>query len=105
MVVYNSAAIYVASATSIKDKIKKIDAIITALYDTALKAAANDNITEYMLDDGQTKIQTTYNGTAAVFNSIKNFEQIKQMYLNQLNGRMVRLVDGKNFTLGKNGRF
>lgn len=101
MVVYKSADIYIETATSLRDKITKIDAIITALTATALKSAATDNITEYRLDDGQTKIETIYKGTDAIFKSIHAFEKIKQMYINQLNGRSMRLVDSKNFPNGR----
>lgn len=96
MVVYDSAYIYINSATTLCDKIDKIDSIITALEDTALKSAANDDITEYNLDDGQTKIKTVYKGTDAVLKSINSFIKLKQYYVNQLNGRHVRLVDGKS---------
>ena len=106
MVIYNSAAIYIDSATTLQEKITKIDAIITALEDTALKAASTGDITEYTLDDGQTKINTIYRGAADVERAITSFERIRQRYINQLNGRIVRLVDGKNFNRynGNNGR-
>jgi hypothetical protein len=104
MVYYDSADIYIQSCTTIREKIARIDAIITALENTALKAAANDNITEYSLNDGQTIIRTVYKGADAVLNSIAAFEKIRQMYINRLNGRVMRLVDGKNFTGRGNGR-
>lgn len=96
MVVYDSAQIYIDSCTSLKEKITRIDQVIDALMSTALKAAANDNIDEYWLDDGQTKIKTIYRGAGAVMESIKSFEAIKQMYVNRLNGHVVRLVDSKS---------
>jgi len=97
MVIYDSAYIYIDSATSLKDKICKIDAIITALMATALASATTDNFTEYVLDDGQTKIRATYKGTDAIFRSINVLERTKQIYINQLNGRVIRLVPGKSF--------
>lgn len=103
MIIYDSAYLYIESATSLKDKITKINAVIDALMITALKAAASDNITEYWLDDGQTKIKTQYRGAAAIQSSIIAFERIKQMYVNRLNGRMFRLMDSRNF-IG-NGNF
>lgn len=97
MPIYDSAAIYIESCTSLRAKITAVDAIITALYVVAATAAGTDNITEYSLDDGQTKIRTMYRGSAGVFNAITGFETLRNRYLNQLNGRMVRLVDSKNF--------
>jgi hypothetical protein len=104
MVTYDSAEIYIESCTTVQAKIVALDAIIDALMLTAAKAAANDHITEYQLDDGQTKIRTMYNGAAAVFKSIHAYETLKQMYINKLNGRTIRLVDSKNLRGGYNGR-
>jgi len=101
MIYYDSADIYIESATSTRDKIIRIKAIITALENSALKAAANGNISEYSLDDGQTKIRTAYRNPAEVANSITAFDTILQRYINKLNPRIVRLVDHKNF---RNGR-
>ena len=97
MVEYSSAFTYIDSATSLKDKICRIDAIIDALMNTALSAAATDSFSEYVLDDGQTKIRATYKGTEAIFNSINTLERTKQLYVNRLNGRVFRLVDGQSF--------
>ena len=96
-VIYESAAIYVESATSLKDKITKLDAIISALLDIALTATENDNIDEYWLDSGQTKIKTKYRGASAIFASIQNFEKLKTYYQNKLNGHSMRLIDSRNF--------
>lgn len=98
MEIYDSSSVYIEKATSLQDKITRIDAVISALLTTATKAAANDHLTEYMLDDGQTKIQTTYRGTDEIFKSIQAFEKLKNIYVNQLNGRVFRLTDSKNFT-------
>lgn len=96
-VIYQSAASYIGTASSIKDKIAKIDAIITALLLSAVTAAENDHITEYQLNTGQTIIKANYKGAKALKDSIHAFETMKQYYINQLNGRMVRLIDGKSF--------
>lgn len=95
-VIYDSAAAYIEDCTSLEEKVTRIDAIIDALLTTALKAAGNDNVTEYSLDDGQTKIKTVYRGADAIMASIRSFEQLRQIYLNRLNGHVVRLVDSKS---------
>lgn len=97
MVIYDSAQIYIDSATSLKEKVARIDVIIDALLTTATKAAAGDNISEYSLNDGQTQIRTTYKGADQVFESIRTFERLRQMYINRMNGHSFRLVDSKNF--------
>jgi hypothetical protein len=104
MVHYTTADLYIESKTKLLDKITAIDAIISALETVALKAAATGNVQEYSLDDGQTKIKTMYRSPAEVEASITAFERIKQRYINEYNGPMVRLVDGKNFKNRRNGR-
>jgi len=104
MVIYDSAAIFVDKATDLCDKIVRIEQIIDALLTTALSSAAHDEIEEYMLDDGQTKIKTIYKGTDQIFKSIDSFERLKQIYVNRLNGRRLRLVDHNNFKRFRNGR-
>lgn len=97
MIVYTCASDYIESKTDLLGKIQAIDAIIASLESTALKMAANDNISEYNLNDGQTIIKTVYRGAEAVGKSIDQFERIRQRYLNRLDGRHQRLVDSKNF--------
>ncbi len=98
MIIYTSADIYITSCKTLQSKLVAIDNVINALMDTMLKAAVNENFTEYILDDGQTKIQCNYRGVAGITQSIKALEALKNIYINMLNGRTVRLVDGKNFT-------
>jgi hypothetical protein len=97
MTVYDSASIYIDSRTTLRAKITAIDAIIAALEVSALKAAEGESIEEYWLDDGQTKIKTIRRTSQEIAKSILSFEQIKQRYVNTLNGRVFRLIDGKNF--------
>lgn len=100
-VVYLSEYLYVTSVTELKDRLSRIRALITALLDAQIKAALTGNIEEYWLDDGQTKIKTVNRSPKELADTITDLQQLEQTYLNQLNGRYVRLVDGKNFT-GRN---
>lgn len=97
MVIFDSTQIYIESKTSIDAKIAAISAVIDALFLTAASSAANGDVTEYWLDDGQTKIKEVFRGPSAVMGSIKVYEQMKQYYINQKNGRKVRLVDSRSF--------
>lgn len=100
-VVYLSEYLYVTSVTELKDRLSRIRALITALLDAQIKAALTGNISEYSLDDGQTKIKTVNRSPKELADTITDLQRLEQTYLNQLNGRYVRLVDGKNFT-GRN---
>lgn len=104
MITYDSTDIYIQSATTLRAKIVRIDAMIVALEDTVLKAVGTGNVEDYSLDDGQVRIKTTYRNTEEVIKSITDLETIRQMYVNRLNKRHFRLVDGKNFTGRRYGR-
>lgn len=105
VVEYVSCGIYLESATSLKDRIAKTLQVINALENQRLSAAldgSKSNIKEYSLDDGQTKIKTVYRDLSEINNTIFALEKELERMYNKLNGRMVRLTDGKNF---KGGRF
>lgn len=97
MVEYDSALIYLQSKTDAKSKIIAIDAIIDQLLLTAAKGALAEDVTEYWLDDGQSKIKTVRRGVAAITKSIEELEKLKQLYINRINGRVFVLRDSKNF--------
>jgi hypothetical protein len=103
-VYFDSADLYLESCTTNRQKIAALDAIIDALMLTAAKAAGTANLKEYSLNNGQTIVRTMYNTMADVMAGIKAFETLRQMYINRINGRMVRLVDQSNFRRN-NGRW
>lgn len=99
MVIYDSAGIYINESADLHGRVVRIDQVIDALLTTAADSAASGtgNYKEYSLDDGQTKIRTVYSTIADIYASINALEKLKQLYLNRINGRVFRLVDGKNF--------
>jgi len=98
MAEYETAYAYIETATSLKQKVACIDLVIDGLLNSALKAVENEDISEYWLDDGQTKIKTVYRSANGVMESIKGFEKIRNIYLNRINGFSVQLID-KNSNL------
>lgn len=105
MIEYESTEKYLGTATSLKDRIAKIEAIISALYTTAERAAINGDVSAYTLDDGQVRIGTNFRTVDEVMKSIYAFEKLNQLYINRLTGRMIRLVDGKNMRGPRGGNF
>ncbi len=97
MVIFVTAQKYLESCTTLEDKIAKMDLIIIALEDAALRAASGGDVSEYLIDNGQTKIQTTYRNATDIYRAIQGFEIIKQRYINRITGRVTHLVDSKNF--------
>jgi hypothetical protein len=98
MATWLSADLYIESCTSLKAKIAAIELIQEALLTSALKAASKGAVSQYSLNDGQTTISATYRNAKEITESYNSFEAIKQMFLNRLRGRVVRLIDSKNFT-------
>ena len=94
--IFESETLFIDSATDMEDKIVKIDLIIAALLDLATSSAGKDDVSEYMLDDGQTKIRTLFRGMSSILKAINDFESLRQVYFNRLNGRVMRLVDSKS---------
>lgn len=99
-VYYNSEFDYIDSATTLKERLARIRAIQVKVEGTLLKAAGKDNIEEYWLDDGQTKIKTVYRSVDAIMAGLTALDALEQRIVNRLTGRVVRLVDEKNFRLG-----
>lgn len=98
-VVYLSEFEYVTSVATLADRLTRVRALITALFDAQLKVALTGNISEYWLDDGQTKIKTVNRSALEISNAIAALEKMEQTYMRQLNKTgYTRLVDGKNFT-------
>lgn len=101
MVEYNRAGLYLETKTSVREKITAIEAIIDALIVEAANATSNEGISEYWLDDGQTKIKTVYRSAEEIMKGVRAFEQMKQVYVNRFNGRVSRLVPAKAFPNNK----
>ena len=97
MIVYSTCDIYIQSKTVLSEKIAALDLVIQALEDSLTKAVLNESLTEYKLNDGQTIISQTYRGIAGIQKALEALEAQKQRYVNRLNGRVTRAVDGKNF--------
>lgn len=87
---YESFTAYINSAEYIKDKLNRVEAVINALYDAATEAADPERAVfdEYWLDDGQSKIKAMHRSPEDIFKAIHNYEKIKQMYMNRIQGRV-----------------
>jgi len=101
MAVYNSETIYIQSKTTAAAKVCAIDALIDALFLQMASVVGTSNIEEYQLNDGQTTIRTKYRSPDQITATINVLEQMRNRYLNRLNGRIARGVDSKNFRHGK----
>jgi hypothetical protein len=97
---YEDAGGYIQNASNIRDKIKRIDQVIDALFDAATKAAANQEISSYSLDDGQTSITASYRNSQEALKAINDFEELRQKYIDRLNKNSVfQLKPEQNFRI------
>lgn len=99
-VIFEKASDYIESCTTINAKIAAIDAIILQLLNTAAKSAESGHMDEYWFDDGHVKIRSKYRNVTQVESSITGFQRLRNMYVNMKAGRVIRLMDSKNFNGG-----
>ncbi len=96
MVIVKKLDINFKNATTIKARIAKIDEIITELLETAMRSVANGDTLEYTLDDGQTTTKQTYTSTQSITNTVRQYENLRAMYVQMLAPRQVKLIDRKS---------
>ena len=87
------------NVTDAQATITAIDNVIQTLLGAAAKAALTGNMTEYKIDTGQTKQSVVYKDVTAITASITSLNNLKQYYLNAINGRVSRTVDAKNLPI------
>ena len=85
------------SATQIRSKIAQLDAIISALYVTALKSVQGGDIYYHEIDTGQSRQRVQYSTVDSIVKAIEGYEKLRMMLQVKLQPRMVRLMDSKNF--------
>jgi len=94
MNIYNNIVLYVNCSSNIKEKIARIDAIISVLEDSELNNAANGDVSEYWLDDGQTKIKTVFRDADSIEKAILALQRRKKRLQNECAGYRYGLMDG-----------
>lgn len=99
-IIYTSIPQYLASCTTIEDKIARLEAIVLNMMGALETSILTGHFNEYKFDDGQSKIETAYRDPNALTAGIMQLEKLIQFYrnmlLNRRGGRIVRLMDGKN---------
>lgn len=95
--VYLNPRQYLTDSKTLEDRIHRIeqliDAMILSTLDTVSAEDYNPNVSEYQLNDGQMIVRTSYKTNNDVFASIQQLEKTKQIYVNQLNGRVMTSRD------------
>lgn len=103
IIYYNIPAI-LESCTTLQDRIDMLDTILNGMETAILKATTTGQFEEYKLDTGQTKNEVRYRSIKELSEAYASLLKIQQMLLGRLNanrqGRVIRMVDGKNFIGG-----
>ena len=73
------------------------ETVIMQLNDAAMQAALNGDTVMYSLDTGQSKQTKTFRSAEDVSYAITALERLRQMWINRINGRMMRRVPKENF--------
>ena len=74
---------YVNGALTVQDKICRIEEIIGIMMNSLAESALNQDVSEYRLDDGQTKVQTIYRSATQITNAIEDLERLVVFYKNK----------------------
>ena len=86
--------VYIDSATTLLERIARIDTIIDALLlQMSSVGTGHSDLASYSLNDGQTTISTQYTTPELITNAINGFERMRERYVNKLNGRGMILRD------------
>jgi len=85
---------YIMNSSGIVDRYNRISSIIAALENQQILMIANAGVEEYSLDDGQTKIHTTYRSADQIAKAINAYDAIRNKLHAQMTGtRIIRLAD------------
>ncbi len=107
-IVYTSIPEIIQSCKSMQDMLNMMDMILVNMLFAINTATETGQFEGYKLDTGQTKNEVTYRSLAELqlaFDRMFQSRRNVQALLNNNNqGRVLRLVDGKNFIGGYNGR-
>lgn len=86
---------YIACKSSLLEKVKAYDAIISGMETAYLEAVTSGHLADYEMNDGQMRVKATYRSIAEMNNAIRGLEQIRMQYVNRYNGR-VSVMRGGN---------
>lgn len=100
MTYYESESLYFTCSTTAIERLQRLEQIIIALENQAIIGAANSDISEYTLNDGQVTIKTAYRSMKEIADAIDRFQAIYNRLKNKCMGTsIVSLRDARSFNL------
>lgn len=85
---------YIEYKSKVLDKVAVYDLLIDGLEKSILEATLSGQYAEYEMDDGQMKVRSRFRSIDQMISGMQGLRKIRQDYINQYNGRSVRLVGG-----------
>lgn len=85
---------YIECKSKVLGKIAVYDLLIDGLEKSILEATLSGQYAEYEMDDGQMKVRSRFRSIDQMTAGMQGLRKIRQDYINQYNGRTVRLVGG-----------
>lgn len=85
---------YIECKSKLLDKVAVYDLLIDGLEKSILEATLSGQYAEYEMDDGQMKVRSRFRSIDQMIAGMQGLRKIRQDYINQYNGRGIRLVGG-----------
>lgn len=89
---YPSFRAYFEDADRLRDKITRLETIIDAQLTLLATSGLEDDVRSYRLNDGQTIINVVRRSADEIMKSIRHLEFTRNMYINRINGRVIRMT-------------
>ncbi len=100
-IIFTNIPAILESCGSLEARVAMLDTILNGMETVILKATTTGQFELYRLDTGQTKNEVQYRSINELQLAYASILKIQQMLLTRINanrqGRVIRLVDGKNF--------
>lgn len=91
---FTSITQYFDCKSKLIGKIATYDLLIEGFEKSILEATVSGHLIQYELDDGQMKVRTQYRNISDMTNAMNGLIKLRQMYINQHNGRTTVLRGG-----------
>jgi len=100
-VIYTNIPAILEACGTLEARVAMLDTILSGMETAMLKATSTGQFEEYKVDTGQTKNEVRYRSIGELSEAYKNLLKIQEMLYTRINarrqGRIMRMVDGKNF--------
>lgn len=95
---YDDTNSFILCSENLKDKIERLETVVSMLIDQSIVGAGNADVSEYMLNDGQIIIKEVYRSPTAIAEAIDRYDKILNRLRARCSGtRIVRRQDSRTY--------